>query len=434
MPVSKALVPDYTLDEDEPVVEHSILEESAEADETLSESDLDIEAALSTIDTSAVDIELASIETDQVSQDLASELDDENWDETENYQQFEQTLNSIPPVFFESAAVDTESFFEDLESSDESIEISADEIENASADAESLHASSEISEKTSLSESEASTQFDASVAHDPENAQDTSEELSVFDTLSNPVIIDADDNSDLSPEIEAASREDFASELDSNSEINSDSNPEDTQLADQTHQELRRAFSENISFAGHLVDSVSTNDFVDQSTELADKNSSINNAVSDESELDCSLDLGERIFEDESVSGKSADAYIVEIGDISETVTTAETKDVVNSSEATVESAPAVSTNSELVPDEVESGLVSDTAEKKETVENSSDDEKSSDLSPLDITSKVLVREVPEDTIGVNSNTVVSEPEKKQGFVKRWANRVVSWIKRFVGF
>ena len=430
MPVSKALVPDYTLDEDEPVVEHSILEESAEADETLSESDLDIEAALSTIDTSAVDIELASIETDQVSQDLASELDDENWDETENYQQFEQTLNSIPPVFFESAAVDTESFFEDLESSEESIEISADEIENASADAESLHASSEVSEKTSLSESEASTQFDASVAHDPENAQDTSEELSVFDTLSNPVIIDADDNSDLSPEIEAASREDFASELDSNS----DSNPEDTQLADQTHQELRRAFSENISFAGHLVDSVSTNDFVDQSTEVVDKNSSTNNAVSDESELDCSLDLGERISEDESVSGKSADAYIVEIGNISETVTTTENKDVVNSSEATVESAQAVSTNSELVPDEVESGLVSDTAEKKETVENSSDDEKSSDLSPLDITSKVLVREVPEDTIGVDSNTVVSEPEKKQGFVKRWANRVVSWIKRFVGF
>ncbi len=430
MPVSKALVPDYTLDEDEPVVERSILEESAEADETLSESDLDIEAALSTIDTSAVDIELASIETDQVSQDLASELDDENWDETENYQQFEQTLNSIPPVFFESAAVDTESFFEDLESSEESIEISADEIENASADAESLHASSEVSEKTSLSESEASTQFDASVAHDPENAQDTSEELSVFDTLSNPVIIDADDNSDLSPEIEAASREDFASELDSNS----DSNSEDTQLADQTHQELRRAFSENISFAGHLVDSVSTNDFVDQSTEVADKNSSTNNAVPDESELDCSLDLGERNSEDESVSRKSADTYIVEIGDISETVTPTENKDAVNSSEATVESAPAVSTNSELVPDEVESGLVSDTAEKKETVENSSDDEKSSDLSPLDITSKVLVREVPDDTIAVDSNSVVSEPEKKQGFVKRWANRVVSWIKRFVGF
>ena len=144
--------------------------------------------------------------------------------------------------------------------------------------------------------------------------------------------------------------------------------------------------------------------------------------------------MGERISEDESVSGKSADAYIVEIGDISETVTPTENKDVVNSSEATVESTQAVSTNSELVPDEAESGLVSDTAEKKEIVENSSDDEKSSDLSPLDITSKVLVREVPEDTIGVDSNTVVSEPEKKQGFVKRWANRVVSWIKRFVGF
>ncbi len=144
--------------------------------------------------------------------------------------------------------------------------------------------------------------------------------------------------------------------------------------------------------------------------------------------------MGERNSEDESVSRKSADTYIVEIGDISETVTPTENKDAVNSSEATVESAPAVSTNSELVPDEVESGLVSDTAEKKETVENSSDDEKSSDLSPLDITSKVLVREVPDDTIAVDSNTVVTEPEKKQGFVKRWANRVVSWIKRFVGF
>ncbi|MFK8078086.1 MAG: hypothetical protein AB8B84_16005 [Granulosicoccus sp.] len=425
MPVSKALVPDYTLDEDEPIVQHSVLEESAEVFESISESDLDIETALSTIDTSAVDIELASGETDQISQDLASELDDENWDETENYQQFEQTLNSIPPVFFASAAIDSESFFENLDSSEASSLV----IKKSDVNAGDLQASSEVGEvgeKNSLSESEAPIQLDASVAIESENTHDDSEALSVFDTLSNPVIIDADENLGLSSEIESERMEDLANDL--------GSNHEDPQPTDETNQELRRAFSENISFAGHLVDSVSTDDFVGHSSEVVEKNSSTNTAVADESQLDCSLDLGEVIAEEESLSGNTAEAYIVEISDVSESVSTTENRDVVNSDEATSESAQTVSTNSELIPDEVETGMVSETAEIEKAIEISSDGEKSTPPSPLDITSQVLIREVPEGATDVDSDTVVSEPVKKKGFVKRWANRVVSWIKRFVGF
>lgn len=452
MPAYNALVPDYDLDDVEHIDHHS--NELAESSSDDVNSEEDIENALSTIDTSAVDIELVDVDLESTGTFIDGDFEEE-WDATENFQQFEQTLNSIPSVFFESAVKPAEAPSEQSEDSSEEFNSSKMEMPSNSEGMPNLELDPENTSVGVQSGRELEAPGEHLLASELSSSeeQSSSSELSVFDTLSNPVVIDADVASELPRDKESSSSfvrvDEFADEsvnvssdeqnftgvslAESETEPGQNESPLEP-VNDQTNQELRRAFTENISFAGHLVEPVTSDDFDEQKQSATqEKPVAAETLFSEELGQDFSVDLNSDRASGETNSQKTTDTYIVEIGDVTETVTNSvkTSADAFDSQHSATENVTSHQDQAHTTDEKLKHD--SDATELKPVDDSSSDDTGSSELSALDITSKVLIREMPVETSD-EALDVVAEPVKKPGFVKRWANRVVSWIKRFVGF